>query len=379
MDFYVASPDWGHWIIAYFYLGGIAAGSYFVGILIEWFGREEDHALARIAYLIAFPLVLLCTVFLIADLNRPERFWHMMLKSEVTKEAFAEGFPLTGAGWSLAVHALMFKYWSPMSAGSSGLAVFGACSFASFLSAMWPNGWPGRLLHRQWPHLILQIIGCICGFFVASYTGALLSASNQPLWSDTTWLAPLFLASAASTSLAAMTLIAWWKNVGTESARERLNGAEPLMLGLELLMLGLFAISLGGNLWLVLSTMSGKVMIVGTLLVGVLAPLLLHALAGNRRAWAVPATAACVLLGGLLLRYGVVTAAPELLARAPAIESIVGAPKAGSGDDVGTPDLAGLGPEVNRQPGQPGADVNNRRGPDMLPHSKLPVDNPPKP
>jgi formate-dependent nitrite reductase membrane component NrfD len=377
MDFYVASPEWGHWIIAYFYLGGIAAGSYFIGILIEWFGREEDHALARIAYLIAFPLVLLCTVFLVADLGRPERFWHMMLKSEVVKEAFAEGFPFTGAGWSHAVHALIFKYWSPMSAGSLGLGVFGACSFASFLSAMWPA--LGRLLHRQWPHLIFQIIGCICGFFIASYTGALLSATNQPLWSDTTWLAPLFLASAASTSLATMTVIAWWKKVGTESARERLNGVEPLMLGLELLILGIFAISLGSNLLPVLATVHGEIMLVGTLVVGVLIPLVLHALAGNRRAWGVPATAVCVLIGGFLLRYGVVTTAPELLARGPAIESIAGAPSAGSGDNVGTPDLAGLGPEVDRQPGQPGADINNRRTPDMLPHSKLPVDFPPKP
>jgi formate-dependent nitrite reductase membrane component NrfD len=378
MDFNVASPDWGIWIIAYFYLGGIAAGAYFIGILIEWFGREEDHALVRIAYLIAFPLVLLCTLFLIVDLYRPERFWHMMLKSEVIKEALAEGFPFTSAGWGHAVHGLMFKYWSPMSAGSWGLAVFGACSFASFLSAMWPKGWPGQLLHRKWPHLILQIIGSFCGFFVASYTGALLGASNQRLWSDTTWLAPLFLASAASTSLATLALIAWWKNIGTEAARGRLNATEPMMLGLEMLVIGLFAISLGSILLPVLSTVHGEIMIVGTLVVGVLTPLVLHGLAGRRR-WGVPVTAACVLLGGLLLRYGVVTIARELLTRGPAIESIAGAPKAGSSDDVGTPDLAGLGPEINRQPGQPGADVNNRRGPDFLPRTKLPIDEPPKP
>ena len=47
---------------------------------------------------------------------------------------------------------------------------------------------------------VLQALGCVAGFFVASYTGALLSATNQPMWSDTVWLAPLFLASAASTS-----------------------------------------------------------------------------------------------------------------------------------------------------------------------------------
>src|SRR5262249_27303821 len=82
MNYFVADPDWGFWIISYFYLGGIAAGSYFLAVLIEWFGTEEDRPLARIAYLLAFPLIVLCAVCLIVDLERPERFWHMMLKSE---------------------------------------------------------------------------------------------------------------------------------------------------------------------------------------------------------------------------------------------------------------------------------------------------------
>src|SRR5262249_23090293 len=42
MNFFVVDPDWGFWIIAYFYLGGIAAGAYFLAILLEWFGSEED-------------------------------------------------------------------------------------------------------------------------------------------------------------------------------------------------------------------------------------------------------------------------------------------------------------------------------------------------
>ena len=373
MDFFVASPDWGFWIIAYFYLGGIAAGSYFIAILIEWFGSPEDQPLARIAYRIAFPLVLLCTVFLIVDLNRPERFWHMMLKSERTKQAIADGFPLSGAGWGDAAHALMFKYWSPMSAGSWGLAVFGACSFVSFLAALWPENWLGCALLGKWPHLVLQIIGCLCGFFIASYTGALLSATNQPLWSDTTWIAPLFLASAASTSLAAMALWAWWRNVGTPAARHRLEGAEALLLGLELLILGLFVISLGANVVAVLSTVRGEIMIVGTLLVGILIPLVLHGAFGTRKAWALPATAACVLVGGLLLRFGILTTPAELLNESTTFQA-----RYEPAASVGTPDLTGFGPEVHRQPGQLGADVDNRRGPEVVPRSKLPFDNPPK-
>ena len=43
------------------------------------------------------------------DLGRPERFWHMMIQSETFRP--------------------MFKWWSPMSAGSWGLSAFGAFSF----------------------------------------------------------------------------------------------------------------------------------------------------------------------------------------------------------------------------------------------------------
>src|SRR5262249_39049444 len=193
MNFFVVDPEWGFWITAYFYLGGIAAGSYFLAILLGWFGPEEEQVFARIAYAIAFPLVLLCTVFLIVDLGRPERFWHMVLKSEITREAFARGFPFTGAGWWLAGQAPAFQPWSPMSVGSWALAVFGACTLASFLTVVRPDRWPGRWLRSRWPHRVLQVLGCGSGFFIASYTGALLSATNQPVWSDTVWLAPLFL------------------------------------------------------------------------------------------------------------------------------------------------------------------------------------------
>jgi formate-dependent nitrite reductase membrane component NrfD len=292
-------------------------------------------------------------------LNRPERFWHMMFKSEVTKAAFAEGFPFTAAGWRLAVRMPIGKYWSPMSAGSWGLAVFGACSFASFLATLWPERWPGRWLRRKWPHRVLQVLGCVAGFFIASYTGALLTATNQPMWSDTTWLAPLFLASAASTSLAALTLIAWWKEVGTPAARRRLGGAEPLALSLELVVLAAFAASLGDNLRPVLMTVRGEVLLFGTLAVGVLAPLLLHGMVGARRAWGVPVAAACVLVGGLLLRYGAVTTPGELLARGPGIR-------------------ASFGPEEGRRVGEHGADVGNYPGPTetVQPRSKLPHDGP---
>jgi formate-dependent nitrite reductase membrane component NrfD len=350
MNFFVADPEWGVWIVAYFYLGGIAAGAYFVAVLIEWFGAPEDADLARVAYWVAFPLVLLCAVFLIIDLDRPERFWHMLFKSGVVKSAFAQGFPWTGQGWRRMVQAPAFKYWSPMSVGSWGLGLFGACSFASFLKALWPDRWPGRWIGAKWPHRVLQVLGCASGFFIASYTGALLSASNQPMWSDTTWLGALFLASAASTGLATMLLLARWKNVGTESARARLASAEPLAWGLELVVLGAFLASLGDGLGAVLMTVRGNILVFGTLTLAILVPLLIHGRIGHGKPWAIPVAAACVLVGRLLLRFGAVTTPSELLRRGPAV-------------------AVRFGPEQGRWRGQAGADIHNRG--DEPPRSKL--------
>ena len=53
--------------------------------------------------------------------------------------------------------------------------------------------------------------GGILGFFVAGYTGVLLSVTNRPLWADTDLLGLLFLFSAASTAAAALILLGLWR------------------------------------------------------------------------------------------------------------------------------------------------------------------------
>ena len=62
-------------------------------------------------------------------------------------------------------------------------------------------------------------------FFLGSYTGILLTSSNQPLWANTTWLGALFLASALSTGLATLILLAhwWFHDVSEESSNAVLN------------------------------------------------------------------------------------------------------------------------------------------------------------
>jgi protein NrfD len=292
MNPFVASPHWGAWIIAYFYLGGIAAGSYAVSAMIGLWGDEEDRRAARVADYLAFPLVGLCGLILIVDLDRPERFWHMLIQSETYRP--------------------MFKWWSPMSAGSWGLSAFGAFSFCSFLGVLAEDGWFGlgryatlaRRLRRGLVGRVFEVSGALSGFFLGAYTGTLLSATNQPIWADTPWLSPLFLASSLATGVAAMVLLIRWRLPDTPSeVVDRFERVDRWAAWMELAMLTAFAASLGPLARPAFVQWPGA--LVPTLVVplGIVAPLAAHLAAGRR--WRV-ASAACVLTAGLVLRYAVV-------------------------------------------------------------------------
>jgi hypothetical protein len=158
--FFTAAPHWRWIIICYFFLGGIAGGCYMLAVLADIFGDPGDRRLARTGYCIAFAALVLSGLLLTVDLGRPLRFWHMLVQSHT-------GRP-------------MFKPWSPMSVGSWALLLFGAVSFLSFLAALADAGQlPWRGLGRLRPPgtlgYIVGVVGGLLGFFVAGYTGVLLS------------------------------------------------------------------------------------------------------------------------------------------------------------------------------------------------------------
>lgn len=289
---YVADPDWRGWIIWYFFLGGIAAGSYVTAALADLFGTSDDRRGVRVAYYIAFPLVAVCGLLLIADLGRPERFWHMVLKSNT--------------GWP------MFKWWSPMSVGSAGLSTFGMFSFASFLGVLAEDARFG--LKRFSPLAarlrigltgrLFALGGALSAFFLGSYTGVLLGATNQPIWSNTTWTGALFLASALSTGVATIILID--RGLGldvTEDAFERLERLDTWAMVLELILIAAFLLSLNKLAVLTIRQWPGILVLAFVVPVGILAPLGLQRL---HRARAAELACILALAGGFALRAAVV-------------------------------------------------------------------------
>ncbi len=354
MSPFVADPEWGWWIIFYFYLGGIAAGAYFVATLVALVGRPEDRAISRLGYRIALPLVTVCGILLIVDLERPERFWHMLLQSEVVALAFGEGWP--AGGWGTMMRAPMLKWWSPMSIGAWALLLFSFCAALSFLASLRPDGRLERWLSRGMLGRLFHLIGTAAGFFLASYTGVLLTASNQPLWAMSSWIGPLFLTSAASTGIAAILLL---QRRLPPAALARLERADGWALGLELLIFVLFVASVAGLMPLVLRTWPGIALVFGTSIVGVLLPLLLA------RRTRVKTMAACALAGGFLLRFGIVGVAPALLEQPDRL-----------GSGAASAPWVQISPEEGRpRGGGPGASASNR--PETIPlrskiHGTLP-------
>jgi protein NrfD len=299
MNRFVADPHWRGLIVGYFFLGGIAGGSYVMAALADLFGDDEDRRAVSVAYYLAFPLVCMCGILLILDLDQPMRFWHMLIQSNT-------GRP-------------MLKWWSPMSVGSWGLLAFGAFSFASFVGVLAQDGRLGlgrfsplaSRLRTGWTGRIFALGGALSAFFLSSYTGVLLTATNQPVWADTTWIGALFLASAASTGVAAMVLAVRWRSPGVSPrAIHRLEWLDGWSIVLELLLLGAMALSLGRLAVEAFGRWPGVLIPAFVVPLGLLAPLLLKRFPGRAASWP---SAILVLLGGLVLRAALVGTPPELL------------------------------------------------------------------
>lgn len=303
-EIFVAYPHWEWWIVFYFFLGGIAAGAYAIGSMIDLFGREKDRHISNVAYYIAFPLVSICGVLLILDLTLPLRFWHMILQNHTFLP--------------------MFKWWSPMSVGAWALLLFGGFSFASFLGALAEDNMFGlgrfaelaRRLHRGPIGIIFEGAGTLVAFFIAAYTGALLTASNVPIWSQSTWLASLFLASAASTGIATMLLILHYFRPGTpHSSIRRLERTDRYAMMLEVALIIIFLASLGAALPVFLATPHGILLLAGTLVLGVLFPLFLSFRTLRGASDQTPVIAVLVLIGGFILRWAIVMGGQALIVR----------------------------------------------------------------
>ncbi|HEY3992671.1 MAG TPA: NrfD/PsrC family molybdoenzyme membrane anchor subunit [Ktedonobacteraceae bacterium] len=204
-----------HWtweIILYFFLGGLAGGSFLVATIAHLFGSTKDAPLVRAGRYLAFGSISLSPFLLIKDLGRPARFHHMLR---------------------------ILKFRSVMSIGSWAISFFGLFCGLATVYQMANDGlfnWFPRLARfcKSLPIKAIEVPGALFGLLVGSYTGVLLSSTAVPLWARARYvLGPLFLTSGLSTALSALSLI-----LSTGRSRQetfaRLERAEMLTMTAEI-------------------------------------------------------------------------------------------------------------------------------------------------
>src|SRR3989454_2985131 len=259
-EHFVVPPHWEWYILLYFFFAGISGGAFVIGTMLRLWGSPGDKAASRLAFIISFPLLLLCPILLTIDLGQPLRFWHMLVDVRT-------GVPA-------------FKAYSPISLGSWGLTVFGLFSFVMFLGAVGEGGYlrwrvlagAGRVMGSVLG-VVFMVIGAILGIFVAAYTGVLLAVSNQPVWSDTWTLGGLFLASGLSGAAATILLLSRRQREASVT-EPKLMEADRYFIIIELVLIAIFLLTLGG---LVSKVLGGAwILLWLVVLVGTLLPLLLE-------------------------------------------------------------------------------------------------------
>ena len=296
------APHWGWYVILYFFLGGLSAGSYFIATMLALTGDSRDRETVRLGYMLAFPLVVACGILLVIDLGVPLRFWHMLIQSERP--------PLP-----------IFKWWSPMSLGSWVLMAFSLFSFVSFVGVLVETGrvrWSPAVRLDRWARstprplaVSWAVVGTFFGFFLAGYTGVLLTGTSIAVWHNARLLGGIFLASAASTSYALLILLLLRRGrTHAEAPVAKLASADKMMIVLELLLLALMLIVLGGVARPFIRGGFGVVFWLGVVVLGLLVPLALHLI--PRLRWdahrRTVVASMCVLVGGLILRFVIVMA-----------------------------------------------------------------------
>ena len=263
------NPHWAMMIVWYFFLGGIAGGAYFTAAIADNFGSARDRAVARAGYLLSLPLAGACGLLLIADLGVPSRFLNMMRA---------------------------FKFWDPMSLGAWAVGVFGMFTLVSSVLSLSSSEEVASLRRK------IGLVGMLFGFFLASYTGVLLSNSALPFWSDARLMGALFLASGASTGIAAITLVLFLTGHAAGEGWGKLKHADRYSMVLELALLIVLVVLLGAAAKPLTGGHYAPLFWGGLIGVGLVVPLVLDFVGPRVRALGALA-AVLVLVGGFVLRY----------------------------------------------------------------------------
>ena len=168
------APVWTWQVPLYFFVGGIAGMSACLALVGQLFGTEA--ALVRSALWVALIGAAICPIFLISDLGRPGRFLAMLRVAKIQ---------------------------SPMSVGVWILVAFSGCTFVALLAKeLILQGHGSELIGGlNWAG---ECTSALTGLILAAYTGVLIGATANPVWSHNRRALPAHFLGAALGGAAAV-------------------------------------------------------------------------------------------------------------------------------------------------------------------------------
>ncbi|MEZ6074482.1 MAG: NrfD/PsrC family molybdoenzyme membrane anchor subunit [Pirellulaceae bacterium] len=163
--------SWGLYIANFTFMVGLAAGGVMMVIPAYLYHDRKMHDVVIIGELLAVSAIVMCLMFVVADLGRPDRFWHLI------PGLGKFNFPISMLTWDVIV--------------LNGYLVLNLhiCGYLLYMRFL------GRQPNPVWyvPFVMLSIVWAISIHTVTAFLYCGLG--GRPFW-NTALLAPRFLASA---------------------------------------------------------------------------------------------------------------------------------------------------------------------------------------
>ena len=277
-------PHWDTAVTAYLFVGGLMGGT---GVLIALADEDgDDEALARNARHLAFVLSQSCPPILISHLGRPERFLHMLR---------------------------IFKTKSVMSMGVWALLAFAVpCAAAAAAQHSRDENLPEAFdfVQNLAPRPLTNGLQAALGAFIAGYTGVLLSATANPLWSSGKRHIPAMCVASAFAGACALNNAVLAVRGGQASTGRKLERLETLAGLTELVLLLSFRKHAGPAGKPMFEGARGKRLREVTMLGGIVAPALLSLLPWHSHTKTL-LSSALALAGGYVFRETLIEAGKD--------------------------------------------------------------------
>ncbi len=163
--------SWGIYIANFTFLVGVAAAAAMMVIPVYIYDNEELHDLVIFGELLAVSAILMCMAFVVVDLGRPDRFWHLI--PGIGKI----NFPASMLSWDVIVLNIYL------------LLNLHICGY--LLYTRYRGRKPGK-----WFYIPFVFIAIVWAFSIHTVTAFLyVGLGGRPFW-NTAIVGPRFLASA---------------------------------------------------------------------------------------------------------------------------------------------------------------------------------------